>query len=56
MMRSVIALFVLSVLAACGVDGEPETPQVSGAVTISDGGVYPTVAVRQGWLSVYLGL
>ena len=65
-MKPVISMLALCVaLAACGVDGEPERPpqpqpdqpppQVSGAVTITNNGVYPSVAVSQGWFSLYLG-
>ena len=64
MKRGFATLWVCAMLAACGVDGEPETPepqpvppppQVSGAVTITDGGVYPSVSVSQGWWSVNVG-
>ena len=57
-MRVLCLLSLLSVLAACGVDGEPIRPSVSGAVTINSGGVYPSVGVgvNQGPISVFLGL
>jgi len=45
MRRKFLVVAALSTLAACGVDGEPITPTVSGAVTISDSGVFPSVGV-----------
>ena len=66
MTRLLLAITCCAALAACGVDGEPEAPepqptsttpppQVSGAVTISNNGVYPSIGVSQGWWSVYVG-
>ena len=64
MTRALTAIALCAVLAACGVDGEPEAPQpqpttpppqVSGAVTISNNGIYPSVGISQGWWSINIG-
>lgn len=58
-MKHVLTLIIsMAVLTACGVDGEPVQPTVSGAVTISDSGIYPSVGVGlyQSPFSVFLGL
>ncbi|MCV3272168.1 hypothetical protein [Roseobacter sinensis] len=48
----------LALLAGCGADGEPVTPQINGGVTINQNGIYPraSVGVGKGPLSVWLGL
>ena len=58
MKRLIASLCLIGTLAACGADGEPVRPTVSGAVTISDGGVYPSVGVgvNRGPFSIFLGL
>jgi len=44
-------------LAACGVDGEPETPQVDAALSLGSGGyVGGGIGVSQGPVSIFLGL
>lgn len=65
MIRVVSALIICSAVAACGVDGDPETPpqpqsaqpppDVNASVTITDNGIYPAIGVSQGWLNVYVG-
>lgn len=80
MTRFVPVLFLCAVVAACGVDGEPETPQpqpaaaeetqpqpqpqpqraapppyVTGGLTITNNGVYPSIGISQGWWSIRLG-
>lgn len=56
MKRLIAAMTICGTLAACGVDGEPEKPTVSGAVTISNNGVYPSVGVSKGPVSIFVGL
>lgn len=58
MKRLIAVMCLLGILAACGADGEPVRPTVSGAVTIGNGGVYPSVGVgvNRGPFSVFLGL
>ena len=56
MIRLVAALSLSIMLAACGVDGDPEPPRYAGAVTINNNDVYPSVAVSQGPVSIFLGL
>ena len=62
--NSFALLSLCAILAACGVDGEPETPEpqpvqpqpdVAASVTITDGGVYPAVGISQGWWNIYIG-
>ncbi|MFK7746594.1 MAG: hypothetical protein AB8B47_16180 [Roseobacter sp.] len=57
MKRAVLILSLLG-LAACGADGEPVRPSVSGGVTINQNGVYPSVGVgvAKGPLSLFLNL
>ncbi|MEM1074828.1 MAG: hypothetical protein AAF665_00115 [Pseudomonadota bacterium] len=51
-------LLLLLVLAACGVDGEPIPPTVSGAVSLSESGVRSNIGVGfgRGPISVFVGL
>ncbi|MGZ2259003.1 hypothetical protein [Roseobacter sp. A03A-229] len=57
-MRHLVLVAALGLLAACGADGEPVTPQINGGVTINQNGIYPSasVGVGKGPLSVWLGL
>jgi hypothetical protein len=58
MTRFSLILLCVMALGACGVDGEPVAPSVSGGVTVSNSGVYPhaNVGVNQGPVSVNVGL
>lgn len=57
-MKWIICLCGLTVLAACGADGEPVQPTRDATITLSDSGVSGTarVALSQGPVSVTLGL
>ncbi|OWU79040.1 hypothetical protein [Phaeobacter sp. 22II1-1F12B] len=56
--RTLAVLLSLSILAACGADGEPVQPTVSGGVSVSRSGVHATggVGLNRGPFSVFLGL
>ncbi len=58
MNRILAVMLSLSVLAACGADGEPVQPTVSGGVSVSRSGVHATggVGLNRGPFSVFLGL
>ncbi|MFK7764840.1 MAG: hypothetical protein AB8B62_16375 [Roseobacter sp.] len=50
-------ILMLVVLAACGVDGEPERPNVGASIALGSGGSSSVgVGVSQGPFSVFLGL
>lgn len=57
-MKRLTALLICTLLAACGVDGEPVRPSINGGVTINQNGIYPSasVGVGKGPISVWLGL
>lgn len=57
-MKALAALALICALAACGADGEPQTPTRDATITLSDSGVSARarVGVRQGPLQVTLGL
>jgi hypothetical protein len=59
-MKKLLVVLCLGALSACGVDGEPTTPQpdVSAGVTINSSGIYPSVGLGfdAGLLRVWLGL
>ena len=58
MKRILAVMLSLSILAGCGVDGEPVQPTVSGGVSVSRSGVHATggVGLNRGPFSVFLGL
>ncbi len=45
-------------LAACGVEGPPLRPSLDAGVSVSQGGIHPSVGVgvRQGPVSIRVGL
>lgn len=55
--RGILTLAVLTLLAACGVDGEPVQPTLNAGVGISSSGVTPYggVGLQTGPLSLFLG-
>ncbi len=64
MTRIALTLGLLTMLASCGVEGDPERPDpqpvqpppdVTATVTISDSGVYPGLGISQGWWNIYVG-
>ncbi len=57
-MRKLAALLALSILGACGADGEPVQPSAGANVTLGSDGAHVggTVSVRKGPLSVGLSL
>jgi hypothetical protein len=58
MKQIAIMCAALSLLSACGIDGEPVQPSVNAGVAITPNGVYPaaSVGISQGPLSIFLGL
>ncbi|WP_298837707.1 hypothetical protein [uncultured Roseobacter sp.] len=58
MIRLTGAVFLMALLAGCGVDGEPVRPTVNGGVTISNSGIYPSASIGlgRGPVSVRVGL
>ncbi|WP_299352431.1 hypothetical protein [uncultured Shimia sp.] len=54
-MRIFGLLGVLLVLAACGVDGEPEAPTMNGTVGLSTDGAFGAVSVTRGPVSISIG-
>lgn len=58
MTRTILGLTALTILGACGVDGEPIPPTASASVSMGSGGVYSSVGVglSQGPVSVFFGL
>ncbi len=57
MIRCAVVVIAVSLLASCGVDGEPKRPTVGAAVAIGSGGSSSVgVGVSQGPFSVFLGL
>ena len=57
-MKWIICLCGLSILVACGADGEPVQPTRDATITLSDSGVSGTarVGLSQGPVSIALGL
>ncbi|WP_299673989.1 hypothetical protein [uncultured Roseobacter sp.] len=57
-MKRLIFAAGLGLLAGCGADGEPVTPQINGGVTINNNGIHPSASVGlgKGPLSIWLGL
>ena len=57
-MKPTIALIALVFTAACGANGEPERPTMNAGVTVSSGGVSPSVSVgtKLGPVRVNVGL
>ena len=55
--RAMLTMFVLSVLAACGADGEPVQPTLNAGVWAGSGGVNVggAVGLSQGPVSLFLG-
>jgi ABC-type glycerol-3-phosphate transport system substrate-binding protein len=55
---TLMALAALSVLAACGADGEPVQPTMNSTITLSDSGVgaNTSIAVNRGPVTIGLGL
>lgn len=57
-MRGMIVVVALSALAACGADGEPETPTRAATISLSDSGLsaQTRVGLQQGPVHMTLGL
>ena len=55
-MKRVFAVLSLMTVAACGVDGPPEKPQVNGSVTLSNHGISAGTSVSVGRGPFRLGL
>ena len=57
-MKNLAILPILTLLAACGVDGEPIQPALNTSIGIGPGGVHTSTSVsaRKGPLSVGLSL
>jgi hypothetical protein len=54
---TVAAMLALTVLAACGVDGEPVQPSMNATVGLGSSGIYARggIGLDQGPVSLYLG-
>jgi len=54
----VLGCLSAGLLAACGVEGPPVRPSMDAGVSVSRGGIYPSVGVgvRQGPVSMRVGL
>jgi len=57
-MKALYALPLITLLAACGADGEPVRPSVSTTVGVGDSGVHTSTSVSatSGNVSVTVGL
>lgn len=54
-MRFVAILCSSLMLAACGVDGDPEAPTMSGSIGVSSDGVFGRASVHRGPVTVSVG-
>lgn len=57
-MRVITCLLALAALAACGVDGAPQAPEVHGKITVGTQGVsgHADVSVTNGPVTVGIGI
>ncbi len=57
-MKTLVALMALTVLVACGADGEPTQPTMNSTITLSNHGIdgQTNVAVRRGPVTFGLGV
>ena len=57
-MKMLLGLALVTTLAACGVDGEPEQPKVEGEVLLSSSPphVVGTIGMRRGPITLLLGV
>lgn len=50
-----LVIFGLLALTACGADGEPEPPTMSGTVGVSTDGAFGGATIQRGRVSVSVG-
>jgi len=57
-MKTLVVLLALTVLVACGADGEPVQPTMNNTITLSPHGIdgQTNVAVRRGRVTFGLGV